>query len=112
MIKDGKGRKWYLRFKRYQQGWQWEARYNYIGQSSGFFEFFETKALAQEDAFRRIRSRDVVAESQERFRRLVRRGTVCGLTVADHKAIERAGLLPRPRRSTANGLGTKPTKAG
>jgi hypothetical protein len=90
MIKDGKGRKWYLRFKQYRQGWYWEARHENYGQSSGS-EFFKTKALAEADACRKIRSHDAVASSGEYLHRLCRRGTVCRLTAADWNAIERAG---------------------
>jgi hypothetical protein len=72
MIKDKKGRKWFLRFKQYQMGWYWEARCGIYGQSSGAkgTKWFETKALAENDARRRIQSRDSIAVSQELFRRL------------------------------------------
>ena len=59
MIKDAKGRKWHMRFRQYRQGWQWEAqcRRHHIGQGCGWDEFFATKALAEDDARRRIQSR-------------------------------------------------------
>jgi hypothetical protein len=90
MIRDAQGRKWRMRFKRYQQGWQWEARHGGYGQSSGM-RFFATKALAEADARHTIQSRDAIAASREYFRRLARRGSECQLTAADHKAINRAG---------------------
>jgi hypothetical protein len=90
MIKDAKGRKWAMRFKQYQEGWLWEARWKNNGQSSGVM-LFETKALAEDDARRRIQGRDAIALTAEYFRRLERRGSVCQLTATDHAAIARAG---------------------
>src|SRR5262245_66536573 len=86
MIKDAKGRKWYLRFKQYTNGWRWEAVWrergrNRVGQNCGD-ELFATRALAEADARRTIRSRDVIAMSSEYFRRLQLRGTDCQLTIA------------------------------
>lgn len=60
MIKDAKGRKWFMRFKRYRQGWHWDARHGNCGQSSGR-RFFKTKALAEADARRVIPSHDAIA---------------------------------------------------
>jgi hypothetical protein len=74
MIKDAKGRKWSMRFKQYQQGWQWDARWKYHGQTSGM-TLFKTKALAEEDARRTIQSGDAVAAAEEFFRRLRKRGS-------------------------------------
>jgi hypothetical protein len=91
VIKDAKGRKWFMRFKQHRQGWYWEARHGNQGQSSGWSSFFETKALAEEDARRSIQNRDAIAEMQEYFRRLRKQGTECQLTAADHEAIARVG---------------------
>jgi hypothetical protein len=96
MIRDAKGRKWFMRFKQYRQGWQWEANLgkpHTQAQGCAWNEFFATKALAEEDARRTIQSRDAVAMMREYFRRLQMRGTECRLTAADHKAISRAGRI-------------------
>ena len=61
MIRDTKGRKWFLRFKQFREGWAWDARCGGIGIEAG--ECFETKALAQADARRFILSSDHIAES-------------------------------------------------
>jgi hypothetical protein len=89
MIRDAKGRKWYLRFKQYRNGWHWDARCQAYGQEAN--RTFKTKELAEADARRVISSRDVFAEMREFFRRLSLRGSECRLTAADHKAIKRAG---------------------
>jgi hypothetical protein len=91
MIRDAKGRKWFLRFKQYQQGWHWDARHGGQGMEAG--KCFETKALAQADARRAILSCDHIAESQEYIRRLLMRGSECQLTAEDHEAIARAAAL-------------------
>jgi hypothetical protein len=95
MIRDAKGRKWFLRFKQYRQGWHWEARCGNYGQESGL-NFFASKALAEDDARRSIQSRDSIAESSEYLRRLMTRGTECQLTAADKKAIREAGTASTP----------------
>jgi hypothetical protein len=90
MIRDAKGRKWFLRFKQYREGWAWEAQcagYR-CGVEAG--QCFPTKALAQADALRVIQSCDHIAQSQEYVRRLLMRGTPCQLTAEDHEAIARA----------------------
>jgi hypothetical protein len=89
MIKDAKGRKWFMRFKQHQTGWYWEARHGNSGQAST--QGFETKALAEDDARRSIQGRDAIAAMAEHFRRLRKRGSECRLTAADRKAIARAG---------------------
>jgi hypothetical protein len=89
MIKDAKGRKWFMRFRQYRNGWHWEARHGHIGQQAG--RVFKTKVLAEDDARRSIQGRDAIAVSQEYFRRLRKRGTECQLTADDQKAIARAG---------------------
>jgi hypothetical protein len=33
MIKDTKGRKWFLRFKQYREGWAWDAKCRGMGLS-------------------------------------------------------------------------------
>jgi|GraSoiStandDraft_17_1057272.scaffolds.fasta_scaffold1317181_2 hypothetical protein len=90
MIKDAKGRKWSMRFKHYQEGWQWDARCGNHGQSSGE-NLFATKALAEANARHSIQSFDAIAAGGEYFRRLRKRGSECQLTADDHKAIARAG---------------------
>jgi len=91
MIVDTQGRKWRLRFTQYPQGWHWAARYKkQLGMESSM-TFFKTKALAEEDARRALRERDVVAQPQQFFRRVRKRGAPCQLTEADHEAIKRAG---------------------
>jgi hypothetical protein len=117
MIKDAKGRKWFMRFKyrgkplvphggalaravktgrmrpsARQRGWQWEARHEMYGQSSGL-KLFATKALAENDARRRIQGHDSIAYSQEFLRRMNMRGSECQLTAADKKAIADAGKV-------------------
>ena len=90
MIKDAKGRKWFIRFKQYLDGWHWEARHSQYGQQSTG-QGFKTKALAEDDARRSIQGRDAIAASHEYFRRLLKRGTECRLTADDKEAIARAG---------------------
>ena len=90
MIRDTKGRKWFMRFIKYQQGWQWNARCGNIGQSSGE-NLFKTKALAEADARSDIQGHDAIAHGGEYFRRLQLRGSHCQLIAEDHKAIARAG---------------------
>jgi len=93
MIKDAKGRKWFMRFKQYREGWHWDAR-NYDGGSgidSGF-QLFPTKAAAEDDARHYIQSEDHVAISREYARRLTG-GSICSLTPEDHEAIRRAAAL-------------------
>ena len=89
MIKDTRGRKWFLRFKQYSNGWHWEAQCGGFGQSAA--KLFETKVLAEDDARRSIQSHDFIRGIQEYLRRLIKRGSECQLTAADHKAITRAG---------------------
>lgn len=89
MIKDMQGRKWFMRFKHYRQGWSWDARHSNHGQSSGV-RFFQTKELAAADARRQILGHDAVAASAEYLRRLSMRGSDCALTAEDCEAIERA----------------------
>jgi hypothetical protein len=69
MIKDMQGRKWFMRFKRYRQGWRWEARHGNHGQSSGM-RFFQTKAHAETDARRQLQGRDAIAAAAEYLRRV------------------------------------------
>ena len=55
MIKDLKGRKWFLRFRQYTQGWYWEAKCEGKDmRQTADMRFFKTKALAEADARRRI----------------------------------------------------------
>jgi hypothetical protein len=89
MIRDAKGRKWFLRFKQYREGWAWDAKCSGMGMDAG--KCFPTKILAMDDARRDIQSRDHVAEMQEHFRRL--KMTSCQLTADDWKAIRAAGAL-------------------
>jgi hypothetical protein len=89
MIKDAKGRKWFMRFKRWRNGWTWEARHGNLGQETG--QTFKTKALAEDDARRSIQGHDAVAQASEVWRRVMKRGSFCQLTAADHKAIARSG---------------------
>lgn len=96
MIRDKQHRKWMMRFKQYQHGWQWNAEWKSFGLSSGE-QLFATKALAEADARRSIQSHDAVAQTQEYFRRLAMRGTECQLTPEDHEAIRQAGAVARPR---------------
>jgi len=72
MIKDAKGRKWFMRFKQYREGWQWTARHHGQGIDSGW-QLFPTRAAAEEDARHFILSCDHVA-----------------VTPQDHEAIWRA----------------------
>jgi hypothetical protein len=90
VIKGAKGRKWFLRFRQYQQGWSWDAKCRGLGQTSGD-EFFATRADAEADARRAITSHDAFALSAEFFSRVRLRGTPCQLTAEDHAAITRAG---------------------
>jgi hypothetical protein len=89
MIRDAKGRKWFMRFKQYREGWAWDAMHGGQGIEAG--QCFPTKALAQADAQRAILSCDHIAESREYIRRLQLRGTPCQLTAEDHEAIRAAG---------------------
>jgi hypothetical protein len=91
MIRDAKGRKWFMRFIKYQKGWQWNATHKNHGQSSGE-NLFKTKAEAEADARQDIQGHDSIALGGEYFRRLQLRGSHCQLTAEDHKAIERAGM--------------------
>ena len=89
MIRDRKGRKWYMRFKQYRGGWQWDARHGGHGIDSGL-QLFRTKALAEDDARRFIQAWDHVAWSKEYIRLLAMRGSECRLTPEDYEAIRRA----------------------
>jgi hypothetical protein len=99
MIKDAQGRKWFMRFKRYSNGWHWEARveerHGGIGREAS--KVFRTKAHAEADAHREITTCDAVALSREYFRRWRARGTECQMTHEDHEAITRAGYGRRRR---------------
>ena len=90
MIRDAKGHKWFMRFKQYREGWNWDAC-NYDG-GGGItsFKLFPTKADAEADARRSIQSCDHVAYAKEFARRLILRGTECSLTPEDHEGIRRA----------------------
>jgi hypothetical protein len=88
MVKDAQGRKWFMRFKQYREGWQWNARHG--GQGIESWTLFPTRALAEDDARRFIRSCDHVAEAKEYARCLMLRGSECRLTPEDHEAIRRA----------------------
>jgi hypothetical protein len=59
MIRDAKGRKWFMRFKQYREGWHWEAQHKGCGMEAG--RVFDTKALAEADARNAIQSCDHVA---------------------------------------------------
>ena len=89
MIKDAQGRKWFMRFKQYRNGWHWEAWHKNAGQEAG--QMFKTKAAAEADARRIIQGHDAIAQMREYSSRLRKRGTECQLTAADHEAIMRAG---------------------
>jgi hypothetical protein len=91
-IEDAQGRKWFMRYKQYRDGWQWNARHGNHGQSSGS-QLFRTKALAAEDARRSIQSHDAIASTAEFFRRVAKRGSECALTPEDHEAIRRAAAF-------------------
>jgi hypothetical protein len=91
MIRDAKGHKWFMRFKQYREGWQWDA-YNHDGGGgidSGD-QLFPTKALAEDHARHFIRSYDHVAWRRVYSRLLLERGSECRLTPEDHEAIRRA----------------------
>jgi hypothetical protein len=90
MIRDAKGRKWFMRFRQYREGWHWSALNKDGGGGVDAGECFPTKALAEEDARSYIQSRDNVAYAQEYMRRLCMRGTECRLTAEDIEAIDRA----------------------
>jgi hypothetical protein len=68
MIKDPKGRKWFMHFRQYQNGWHWEAGCGNAGQAAG--QMFATKALAKADAISVIQGHDAIAEAGETFRRV------------------------------------------
>ena len=81
-----------MKFNQYRTGWQWYARCGSYGQSSGL-NLFATKAAAEADARRTIHGRDAIAVRAEYSRRLMKRGTPCQLTAADHKAIALAAQI-------------------
>ena len=89
MIKDAQGRKWFMRFKQYRNGWHWTARHDDFGQEAG--RTFPTKAEAVADAERTIQSHDAIAQGKEYFRRLAERGSERRLTPEDYEAIWQAG---------------------
>ena len=62
MIKDTKGRKWFMRFRQYRNGWHWEAQHGNAGREAG--ETFRTKALAEDDARRSIQSFNSIAAGE------------------------------------------------
>lgn len=64
MIVDAQGRRWNMRFKRYQLGWQWTASHNGYGRTSGE-TLFATKALAEADAKHSIQSFGSIAAGKE-----------------------------------------------
>jgi len=88
MIRDAQSHKWAMRFKQYSNGWHWSARWRDHGIEPD--KMFQTKALAEADARQTITSCDHIAQGAEFFRRVAKRGTVCQLTAADLKAINRA----------------------
>lgn len=90
MIRDAKGHKWYMRFKQYREGWNWDAHNKDAGGGITSFELFATKALAEADARRSIQSCDHVAYCKEYTRRLLMRSRECSLTPEDHEAIRLA----------------------
>jgi len=61
MIKDTKGRKWFMRFKQYRQGWHWDARHGNHGQSAG--RLFRTKARAETTARREKKNQRAAASA-------------------------------------------------
>jgi hypothetical protein len=89
MIKDAQGRKWAMRFKQYSDGWQWNARWKNLGQSSD--ALFPTKVLAEDNARRFIQGHNAVAHAAEFWSRVAKRGSECRLTPEDIKAIQQAG---------------------
>jgi hypothetical protein len=92
VIRDAKGRKWFIRIRRYSNGFHWDARCGGLGRSAG--EMFATKAEAEADVRRSITSDfDQFAASAEFFRRVQMRGSECRLTAADHRAIAQAGKV-------------------
>jgi len=93
MIKDAKGHKWFMRFKQYREGWQWDALNHDGGGGITSGQPFATKALAQDDARRSIQKCDHVAYAKEFTRRLIQRGSECSLTPEDHEAIRRAATV-------------------
>ena len=52
MIRDLKGRKWFMRFRQWRNGWSWEAECGNSGQASD--RTFKTKALAEAAARKAI----------------------------------------------------------
>jgi hypothetical protein len=91
MIKDGKGHKWSVRFKEYQNEWYWRARCDGYGFEAA--RMLETKALAETDARQVLQSHDALAQAQEFSRRRRMRGSPCQLTDEDREAIRAAGRL-------------------
>jgi hypothetical protein len=92
MIRDAKGRKWFMRFKQYRNGWHWDAQCEKgSGMEAG--RTFETKLLAEADARRAIQGKDHIAWWQEYRRRLEMRGSECRLTADDWQAIKQAAVL-------------------
>jgi len=90
MIRDAKGHKWYMRFKQYREGWQWDAHNKDGGGGITSFKLFATRAAAEDDARRYIQSWDHVAYAKEYTRLLRLRGSECQLTPEDHEAIRQA----------------------
>jgi hypothetical protein len=71
MIRDAKGRKWFMRFKHHSNGWRWIARNENAGLEAD--TVFPTRRMAMNDAYRVISGRDIVAERQEYWRSIVKR---------------------------------------
>jgi hypothetical protein len=69
MIRDTKGRKWFMRFRQYREGWHWVAK---NPNASDIFakRCFPTKELALEDARSYLQGPDHAAQMQEYIRRL------------------------------------------
>jgi hypothetical protein len=79
-----------MRFKRYRDGWRWDARSECGRGGITSYDPFATKAAAEDDARSYIQSCDHVAYAKEYTRLLRLRGTECRLTPEDHEAIRRA----------------------
>jgi hypothetical protein len=92
MIRDTQGRKWYMRFKQYRQGWQWDACHDGCGFDSGE-QLFPTRALAEDHARSFLRRWDHVAWRKVYTRLLLLRGSECSLTPEDHEAIRQAASV-------------------
>jgi hypothetical protein len=92
MIKDATGRKWFMRFKEYRDGWRWTAQ-TIGGCIESGFRPFRSRAAAENNARRYFQSRDPIAAMNEMTSRLLKRGTFCGLTSKDQEAIERKGKV-------------------